>query len=154
VDTVRSRNGFTLVETLIVVVLLGLVAVIAFPKMSAAMARNDLRGARTSVINLVAKARAVAAQSNRLTLVVFEGNSAHLVAGPRRTAGAGTVDTVGTFQDMAEAYGVTVAAPMDSIRFDPRGFGVGFGAVPATIVLTRNGHGSTITIDGLGRVTK
>jgi prepilin-type N-terminal cleavage/methylation domain-containing protein len=151
---VRSGRGFTLVETLIVVVLRGLVAAIAFPKMTAAMARNDVRGARTTVINLVAKARAVAAQSNRLTWVVFEGNKVHLVASPRRAVGLGTVDTVGTFQDLAEAYGVTVAAGMDSIRFDPRGFGVGFGAVPATIVLTRHGHASTITVDGLGRVTK
>jgi prepilin-type N-terminal cleavage/methylation domain-containing protein len=150
---VRSRKGFTLVETLIVVVLLSLVATIAFPKMNAAMVRNDLRGARTSVINLVAKARAVAAQSNRLTWVKFEGNTAHVLARPRRRPPPGDADTVGPVLNFAEAYGVTVAA-MDSIQFDPRGFGSGFGAAPDTIFLTRYGHGSMVMIDGLGRVTK
>ena len=65
----RSRNGFTLVETLIVVVLLGLMTLIAFPKMSSAMVRNDLRGARTTMVNMIAKARAAAVQSNRVTWI-------------------------------------------------------------------------------------
>jgi hypothetical protein len=60
---------------------------------------------------------------------------------------------VGPVLNFAEAYGVTVAA-MDSIQFDPRGFGSGFGAAPDTIFLTRYGHGSMVMIDGLGRVTK
>jgi prepilin-type N-terminal cleavage/methylation domain-containing protein len=149
---VRSRDGFTLVETLIVVVLLGLLVLIGFPKMSAALVRNDLRGARTSMINLVAKARAVAAQTNRRTWIKVEGTTAYVVARPRLT-GAGTADTVGAIQDFADVYKVALAASVDSIQFDPRGIGMGFGT-DATIVLTRGGYSSTITIDGLGRVTK
>ena len=41
----------------------------------------------------------------------------------------------------------------DSIQFDPRGFGTAFGGT-RTIVLSKGGHSSTITIDGLGRVRK
>jgi prepilin-type N-terminal cleavage/methylation domain-containing protein len=157
---VPSRNGFTLVETLIVVVLLGLMTLIAFPKMSAAMVRNDVRSARTTVINLVAQARTVAAQSSRLTWVKFEGNTAHVLARPRRKPGGGApvdlADTVGTIHNLAQDYRVTVTVTpaADSIRFDPRGFGSGFGGVPTSIVLSRDGYSSTITIDGLGRVTK
>ncbi len=147
------RNGFTLVETLIVVVLLGLLVLIAFPRMSSALVRSDLRGARTTVINLVAKARAVAAQSNRRTWIKFEGDSAYVLARPRQEAGAGDADTVGAIQDLGETYKVAVAADVDSIQFDPRGFGSGFGT-DAAIVLTRGDYSSTITIDGLGRVTK
>jgi hypothetical protein len=62
-----------------------------------------------------------------------------------------TIDTVGTVHDLGGTYHVTVAG-VDSIQFDPRGFG-GFGTV-GSIVLARDGHSSTITIDGLGRVTK
>ena len=150
----RSRNGFTLVETLIVVVLLGLMTLIAFPKMSSAMVRNDLRGARTTMVNMIAKARAAAVQSNRVTWIKVEGNTVYVGATPRLVPVAGsTADTVGPIVDLTEAYGVAVAGE-DSIQFDPRGFGMGFGAAPTNIDLSRNGHGSTITIDGLGRVTK
>jgi prepilin-type N-terminal cleavage/methylation domain-containing protein len=150
---VRRRDGFTLVETLIVVVLLGLVVLIGFPKMSSAMVRSDLRGARTTMVNLVAKARAASVQSNRVTWIKVEGNSAYVGATPRLVALVGSsADTVGAVEDLAELFGVTVAG-VDSIQFDPRGFGAGFGATDS-IMLSRGGHYSTITIDGLGRVRK
>ena len=150
----RSRDGFTLVETLIVVVLLGLMGLIGFPKISSALVRNDLRGARTTMINLVATARAASVQSNRLTWIKFEGSTAHVLARPRLTVGgAGDADTVGAVQDLSGLYGVAVATGVDSIQFDPRGFGSGFGATES-ITLSRGSYSSVITIDGLGRVTK
>ena len=147
-----SRNGFTLVETLIVVVLLGLIVLIGFPKISSAMSQTDLRSARTTMVNLVATARAAAVQSNRRTWIKFEGNTAHVLARPR-TDGAAGADTIGAIQDLADQYKVAVTPALDSIQFDPRGFGANIGGGD-TIVVSRDGHSSTIVIDGLGRVTK
>jgi len=148
---VRSRSGFTLIEALIVVVVLGLIMVIGYPKVGAAMGKTDLRSARTTVINLVATARAASVQTNRPTWIKFEGNKAYVLARPRKKAGAGTADTVGTVQDLSAQYKVTVAPVLDSIQFDPRGFGV---SLADTVTLTRNGHTETVRLDGLGRVIK
>jgi prepilin-type N-terminal cleavage/methylation domain-containing protein len=149
----RSRSGFTLIEALIVVVILGLIMVIGYPKVGAAMAKTDLRSARTTVINLVATARAASVQTNRRTWIKFEGNKAYVLARPRQKPPllGNEVDTVGTVQNLSAQYKVTVAPVLDSIQFDPRGFGV---SLADTITLSRNGHTETVTLDGLGRVIK
>jgi prepilin-type N-terminal cleavage/methylation domain-containing protein len=153
-NIVQRRDGFTLIEALIVVVLLGLMVLIGLPKISSAMVRTDLRGARTTVVNMVAKARAASVQSNRITWVKINGAFVHVGATPRLVpAGLSTTDTIGAVQDLAELYGVAVAGE-DSIQFDPRGFGTGFVAAGETITVSRDGHSSIITIDGLGRVRK
>lgn len=149
-----SRKGFTLVETLIVVVILGLIVLIGFPKISSALAQNDVRGARTTMINMVAMARAASVQSNRLTWIKFQGNTAHVLARPRLAAGAGNADTVGVVRDLSKQYKVAVTPNVDSIQFDPRGFGAWTGGDAFSIVLTRGDYSSSISIDGLGRVTK
>jgi len=46
-----------------------------------------------------------------------------------------------------------VTAAIDSVRFDPRGLGTGFGT-GTTFLVSLNGKTETITVDGLGRVRK
>jgi prepilin-type N-terminal cleavage/methylation domain-containing protein len=150
----RPRSGFTLVEALVVVVLLGMMTAIAFPRVSAAMIRNDLRGARTTMINLVATARAASVQSNRVAWIKRNGNTAYVAAFPRTPFLAGsTTDTIGPVRNLNAAYGVTMSGA-DSIQFDPRGFGSWTGPALVTITLSRSSYSENITIDGLGRVTK
>jgi Tfp pilus assembly protein FimT len=136
-----------------VVVILGAVVLLGFPRMSAGMASANVRGARTTLINLLAKARTAATQSNRITLLKIEGNNAFVLARPRLLPGAGDADTLGAVERLGDSYGVTVTATIDSVRFDPRGLGTGFGT-GTTFMVSRNGTTDTITIDGLGRVTK
>jgi prepilin-type N-terminal cleavage/methylation domain-containing protein len=151
----RRTNGFTLIETMLVVTILGTVALIGFPRMRDGMIRSNVRGARTTLINLLSKARTAATQTNRVTLFKVQGNNAFVLARPRLVAaGISTVDTLGAVERLGEIYGVTVTAAIDSVRFDPRGMGTGFGVAGTTFSVSRNGKTETITVDGLGRVTK
>ncbi|HYF39668.1 MAG TPA: GspH/FimT family pseudopilin [Gemmatimonadales bacterium] len=146
--------GFTLVETMMVVVILGTVALIGVPRMQSGMNSTNLRSARTALVNLIAKARASATQTSRVTVLKIEGNSAYVLARPRMVPLAGsTADTVGSVQPLDQLYGVTITAAVDSIRFDPRGLGSGFGG-GTTFLISRNGHTDSIRVDGLGRVTR
>jgi prepilin-type N-terminal cleavage/methylation domain-containing protein len=147
------RKGFTLVETLLVIVILGIVVLLGFPRASAGMTSASIRGARTTLINLIAKARTAATQANRIALVKIEGDNAFILMRPRLLPGAGDADTLGAVERLGDSYGVTITATIDSVRFDPRGLGTGFGT-GTTFLVSRNGTTETITIDGLGRVTK
>ena len=117
-SALRARSGFTLVEALVVVVLLGLIVLIGFPKMSAAMVKSDLRGARTTMINLVATARAASVQSNRRHLDQVRGRTRPTCwPAPGGPAGGLTADTVGTVQNLGDPYGVTVVGRgLDPVR--------------------------------------
>ena len=146
-------NGFTLIELMIVVTILGTLALIGLPRMRDGMTRSNVRGARTTLINLLSKARTAATQTNRITLLKIQGNNAFVLARPRLAAGAGDADTLGPVQPLGDIYGVTVTAAIDSVRFDPRGLGTGFGT-GTTFLVSLNGKTETVTVDGLGRVRK
>jgi prepilin-type N-terminal cleavage/methylation domain-containing protein len=149
---VTRRHGYTLIETLMALVVVSLLLMIALPRVGNAFARHSLRGARTTVVNTAALARAAAQEGTRTTWIVFEGTRTLVVARPRLQFLAGsTADTVGSVRDLAEEYGVTFAAP-DSIRFVPSGLG-GLGGAQ-TITLSHGDYIEAITMDGLGRVQK
>jgi prepilin-type N-terminal cleavage/methylation domain-containing protein len=150
----NRTNGFTLIETMLVVTILGAMMLIGFPRMRDGMTRSNVRGARTTLINLLAKARTAATQTNRVTLLKIQGNNAFVLARPRLVAAAGSdADTLGAVEQLGAIYGVTVTALIDSVRFDPRGLGTGFGG-GTDFLVSKNGKTETIRVDGLGRVTK
>jgi prepilin-type N-terminal cleavage/methylation domain-containing protein len=150
----NRTNGFTLIETMLVVTILGAMMLIGFPRMRDGMTRSNVRGARTTLINLLAKARTAATQTNRVTLLKIQGNNAFVLARPRLVAdGISNADTLGAVEQLGAIYGVTVTALIDSVRFDPRGLGTGFGG-GTDFLVSKNGKTETIRVDGLGRVTK
>jgi prepilin-type N-terminal cleavage/methylation domain-containing protein len=151
------RTGFTLVETMLAVVIVSIMSLIAFPKVRSSMIKSDLRGARTRIVNMLSTARVTAAQGNRSTWLKFNGNTAVVTASPRRKLpiGANTQDTIGTTVNLSTVYGTTVSLSGGNtqVAYDPRGVASGFGA-SVTISLARSGYSQTVVVDMLGRVTK
>ena len=148
------RRGFTLIETLLAVVIVSILVLIGYPKVSRAMAQTDVRSAQTALANMFAKARAAATQGSRKTALMFDGNQVLVTAKPRLVSdGVSAIDTVGTVMNLNALYGVTVTPGVDSVAFDPRGLGSNFGTT-TTFSVARGGHTDSVTIDGLGRVIR
>ncbi len=151
----QRKNGFTLVEMMIVVVLIGAVTLIGWPKVASGLAKNNLRSSRTTLANMFTKARAFAVQSNRRTSINFNGNNVVITATPRLTAGgSGTVDSIGAVEKLSEIYGVSLTPPsgVTAVAYDPRGFASLTSS--RTFFVARNSKTDSVTVDGLGRVTK
>lgn len=146
------RRGFSLVEMLVVVVMIGIMLTIGFPKLRTGMANNNVRAARTALINMIAGARNASSQTNRSTWVKIEGNRAVVLARPRLVALGGNADTIGPVQNLGQLYGVTVTATVDSFRFNPTL--TSLDVVGTTFTISRSGHVETVAVDGLGRVLK
>jgi prepilin-type N-terminal cleavage/methylation domain-containing protein len=94
------RNGFTLIEMMIVIVIMGIMLAMAMPKLHDWSSSADARGARTAATTLLAKARAAAIQNNQVTTASFNGTSGAVV----------TVATNDTLQQVAmgSEYGITM----------------------------------------------
>src|SRR2546427_909940 len=75
---------------------------------------------------------------------------------PRRMPGAGTVDTIGGVEQLADRYNVTLTATRDSVRFDPRGLSTDAAGVTTTVRLQGNIASNTdsIFINSLGKVVR
>jgi prepilin-type N-terminal cleavage/methylation domain-containing protein len=154
---VSRRVGFTLIEIMIVVVIFGVMVIVAYPKASRALLKNDVRSARTALANMFSKARAVAMQGSRTARVEIDGNNVYVTASPRLTVGGtGTRDTVGGVQNLNSVYHVTLTSspPVGSVVYDPRGFVTTGLSQPLKLYLTRSGTRDSLTVDFLGRVTK
>ena len=147
-----TRNGslgFTLVEALVAMVVVGLVSLIAFPRFQEAMATTNLRGARTKVASLYVKTRTVAIESSRTATLRVEGGSVYVIAQPRRKPGVGTIDTITPVENLSTQFGVSISPTID-VRVAPTGVGLD----AATLVLTKGSHVDTVSISRLGQVVK
>jgi prepilin-type N-terminal cleavage/methylation domain-containing protein len=150
----RRCAGFSMVETMLAVVIVSMMSLLAYPKVRSSMAKANLRGARTQVVNLLAAARTTSLQSNRSTWLIFNGNQARIEASPRwKVGGSGNRDTIGTPVNLSTVYGTSLSGGNMQVAYDARGFATGLG-VGVTISLVRSGYTDSVVVDKLGRVRK
>ena len=112
------RSGFTTIEMVIVVVLIGLIAMIGFPKISKMLDKTNVRSARDAVGTLAATARAAAIQRGCRSALHFTASPSTVWV---TTACPAKLDTVSGVQNLTTRFKVTLAASRDSVQFDPRG---------------------------------
>jgi prepilin-type N-terminal cleavage/methylation domain-containing protein len=143
-----SRRGFSLVEMVIVILLVGVMAAMFVPRIGGEIDRRNVRSARAAVTTLHAKARATAIYRGRAVNLVRSGNEM-LVLSTEPVTGA--VDTVER-RDFLGSYGVTVTSTRDVLVFDPRGLGREGSAT--TIIVSRSGYADSIRVTPVGSIVR
>jgi len=146
-----SARGFSLIEILTVMVMVGIIVAMGIPKFGNTLARQNVRGARVLITTLHSRARNSAISRSRTTkLAIKNGYFLTLSANPV----TGAIDTVSGRGDSVSArYGVTysvVPSTRDTLVFDARGLGTE--ATATTIYVSKSGFADTITISPLGRI--
>ncbi|MHB1224842.1 MAG: GspH/FimT family pseudopilin [Gemmatimonadaceae bacterium] len=113
----HAGSGFTLLELLIVVVISGMLAMMAAPRISAARNTANLVSAREQLSAAISTARAAAIQKGQPVTLRFTA------AGPSATVvgRTGAQLRIVAPVDLRTQYGVTVSTRTDTIRFDSRG---------------------------------
>ena len=154
-----KRSGFTTIEMIIVVVIIGVIAAIGFPKIRGTLDKTNVRSARVYLSTQLITARATAVQRGCYAVLHFTSGASGAIwvtACPRRMPGAGTVDTIGGVESLAARYNVTLTATRDSVRFDPRGLSTDGAGVTTTVQIVGNiaSNSDSIFINPLGKVVR
>jgi len=144
-----QRRGFTLIEILVVIGLIGLLAAIAMPRISQTLVNTNVKSGRAAVISAHGLARATAIQRGITSELVFSGNTLVVLSENPVTR---AVDTIGAPNNLYDRYGVTVTTTRDTLTFDPNGIGADGGATK--VVVTRGAYTQSIEINAVGRVIK
>lgn len=139
----RHARGFTLVETLMVLALLGVLLVVAMPPVARWRDRVAVRAARDEVASALARARITAVAAGGASLVL-EPATARLWT---RTPAADSLRPL----DLRRRYGVGLEAgpgPLVELPYDALGIGR---LTSRTVVLRRRGAAAGLTISAYGR---
>ncbi|MFL5577296.1 MAG: Tfp pilus assembly protein FimT/FimU [Gemmatimonadaceae bacterium] len=153
---VGRRNGFTIIEMLIVFAVISIMVAFAVPRARAVKTRSNLRAARDQIAIGLASARASAVQKGQLSTFVMNGNVMRVALG-----GNGTGMRVLGRRDLYDLYGATVevvtggvSTPSDSLlTYDSRGF-VAAGTGDHRYRVTVGGFKDSVCVSKLGLTLK
>lgn len=144
----RGRSGgYTLAELLIVIVIAGIIATIAVPRLSAMIRNLSARSAVSKVVSDLTLARTQAVREGRTVSLTVTGAGTYRVTvdqGEQPDNVLKTVNVSGTQKN------VSLAPNPTTISFDPRGMlrpGSG-----DRLVVTRGTITDTVSVSAVGRV--
>ena len=114
----KNRTGFTLIELMIVIVLIGTLLALSMPKLNKVDAQAGSRSAAQTIAAQLATARQAAIATGYAARLTLNANKITV----QTSDSLGTYTTLGKTIRLSE-LGVTVTGtPASSVEFDPRGF--------------------------------
>src|SRR5947208_16440847 len=117
----RTR-GFTFIEVLIVMVLIGIIAALGMPRTRDAIQKTNVHAARAALGTLVAKARGAAVQRGCKSAIHFTSGSGGTVwITACKVSNSALTDTLGGIEQLAARYSVTLTAGAEPVTFMPNG---------------------------------
>ncbi|HEV7596431.1 MAG TPA: GspH/FimT family pseudopilin [Gemmatimonadaceae bacterium] len=126
----NNARGFTLIELIVVVMVIGVMIGIVAPKVKDTMEKINVREAKVSLANYVARTRGSAvARGCQSTLNLTTGTAGKVWVTSCKSGDAGrtvAIDTVGNVEQLATRYGVNLTSTVNTITFDRRGIATNF----------------------------
>lgn len=149
----RLRAGFTLIEILLVIVLVGIMMTVAIPYLRTSSSKTNVRGAADTIARLYATARATSIQRGKMAWLVLNhtANTVMVIASKVNAVG---IDTIVKPENLNSRYSVTFTDSNDSLVFTPRG--VGANLTPTTVIITSTAQGmvDTVVIYPTGKIKR
>jgi Tfp pilus assembly protein FimT len=145
-----GRTGTSAIEILIVLVLIGVIAMIGFPRMREAFEKQNVRNSQALLGTMVATARSSAVQRGCNATLNLTGDSAWVTACGVNPPAASV--QVGTKKLIGSEFSVTLQPTTASVVYDPRGLRTTF---QQTVVRVIGAHyQDSVVINEVGKVIR
>lgn len=144
------RTGFSTIEMIMVVVLIGLIGAIGYPRLRRGFEKQNIRSAKALTATLVATARGTAIQRGCAATLNMTSDSIWVTAcGVNPPA---PLVQVGTKKLVGSEFNVVLAPSNATIVYDPRGISTVF--QPTTVQIIGPLYRDSVVINQVGKVTR
>ncbi len=143
-----SRSGFTLVEAIIVIVIMGVMLTIAIPRVKDYILHESVRSARRTMTTHLARSRATAVHRGCRAVLHMDAATSRVWVTACPVQGNG-VDTVGTIDNFDIHFGVAFSSDGDSVLFTPQG--VALATTSISMKFSKDGYTDSLEITPVGR---
>jgi prepilin-type N-terminal cleavage/methylation domain-containing protein len=145
-----GRKGFSIIEMVAVILLIGVIASIGFPRLRDGLEKQNVRSAKALIATLTATARGAAIQRGCSATLNITVDSVWVTAcgvnPPANSVSVGTKKLVG------DEFHVTLNSTAASVVYDPRGIATAF--QPTTVRVIGPHYRDSVMINAVGRVSK
>lgn len=145
-----SRKGFSTIEMIIVVILIGVIATMAFPRLKNSLEKQNIRSTKALMATLVATARGVAVQRGCSATLHMTVDSVWVTACGVNPPAASV--QVGTKKLVGSEFNVTLNPTAATVVYDPRGIATVFQST--TIRIIGPTYRDSVVINQVGKVTR
>ena len=148
-----KRNGFTLIEIMVVVSIIGVMMIVSAPRISKIKDRTNLRAARDEIVSGLATARSAAVQKGVTATFYMRGDTVQVKLGTVAAEGQ-QILPARPLSDLYDAHVVSADASDVTIAYDTRGFAQRSITTQATYRVTVGSLTDSVCVSKLGLVSK
>lgn len=147
-----GRKGFSTIEMIIVVILIGMIAAIGFPRLRTGLEKQNIRSAKALIATMVATARATAIQRGCPTTLRFSADSVWVTSCGLTGNPPPASEQIGTAKAVGSELNVSLSPSAASVVYDPRGMAIAFQTTTVRIIGPI--HQDSVVINELGKVKR
>ena len=147
-----GRKGFSTIEMILVVVLVGVIGSIGFPRLRRGLEKQRIRNTKALLATMVATARGTAIQRGCVATVNFATDSVWVTACGLTGNPPPLNELVGTAKRVKADVNVTLSASQAVINYDLRGMRLTF--QPTTVRVIGPTYQDSVVINELGKVKR
>ncbi|HEV8265220.1 MAG TPA: GspH/FimT family pseudopilin [Gemmatimonadales bacterium] len=148
-----TRSGFSTIEMIIVVILIGIVATLGFPRMRDALDKQKRRSMRAALVSYIVMARSAAvARGCRGSVHFVSGGNSRVWVTACNAQNPAVRDTIAGPKWTEAEWDYRFLAGRDSINYDPRGLRVNFVRTAIKIRDKQDNDRDSVVVNEVGKV--
>lgn len=144
------RKGFTFIEILMVMIIIGVIAAFGIPRLRNSLEKQNVRSAKALLATLVATARGVAVSRGCPATLNLTVDSAWVTA--CGVSPPATSVQVGTKKLIGDDFSVKLSPSVSTLVYDPRG--IATAATAVTVQVLGNTITDSLIINQVGKVVR